>query len=103
MVTPELQKKLDDIIHQSKVVLFMKWEPTAPMCWFSAWAIQILEEEWIEYSTFNILDDEEVRQWLKEYKNWPTYPQLYIKGELIGWVDIMSEMQEVGEFNQYKN
>lgn len=102
MVTPELKARLDGILAQSEVVLFMKWVPTEPRCGFSAGAIQILEEVELPYTTFNILDDEEVRQWLKEYKNWPTYPQLYINWELIGGVDIMSEMQEAGEFAQYK-
>ena len=103
MIHPDLQTKLDTLITQSDVVLFMKWDPSAPKCGFSAWAIQILEEEGLEYSTFNILEDEEVRQWLKEYKNWPTYPQLYIKWELIGGIDIMNEMQEAGEFKQFKH
>lgn len=101
-MTPELKTKLDTLINQSEVVLFMKWIPTAPKCGFSAGAIQILEEIGLPYATFDILSDEEVRQWLKQYKNWPTYPQLYIKWELIGGIDIMSEMQEAWEFEQYK-
>ena len=102
MIHPDLQTKLDTLITQSDVVLFMKWDPAAPKCGFSAGAIQILEEEGLPYSTFNILENEEVRQWLKEYKNWPTFPQLYIKWELIGGIDIMNEMQEAGEFKQFK-
>lgn len=102
MITPELKNKLDTLLSQSDVVLFMKGDPMAPRCGFSAGAIQILEEVELPYTTFNILEDEEVRQGLKEYKNWPTYPQLYIKWELIGGVDIMNEMQQAWEFNQYK-
>lgn len=101
MITPELKAKLDSIIGQSDVVLFMKWDASEPRCGFSASAVQILEEVELPYTTFNILEDEEVRQGLKEYKNWLTYPQLYIKGELIGGVDIMNEMQQAGEFAQY--
>lgn len=97
-VTPELKQKLDTLIHQSDVVLFMKWEPEHPLCGFSARAVEILLDNDIAFSSVDILADEEVRQGLKEYKNWPTYPQLYIKWELIGGVDIMQEMEEEGEF-----
>jgi monothiol glutaredoxin len=84
------------------VVLFMKGTPEDPMCGFSANAVAILVESWIYFESVNILEDEEVRQWLKEYENWPTYPQLYINGELIGWVDILQEMYDEGELEQYK-
>ena len=97
-----LQVKLDDLIKQSKVVLFMKGNPEEPMCGFSSTAVAILVESWVYFETFDILLDEEVRQWLKEYKNWPTFPQLYIEGELIWGVDIMQEMYDDGEFEQYK-
>lgn len=97
MLTPELTKRLDDIIAQSKVVLFMKWEPEAPACGFSARAVEILLENDIAFSSFDIYSDEEVRQGLKVYKNWPTYPQLYIDGKLMGGVDIMEEMNDTGE------
>jgi Grx4 family monothiol glutaredoxin len=78
-----LQVKLDDLINQSKVVLFMKGNPEEPMCGFSATAVAILVESGIYFESFDILLDEDVRQGLKEYKNWPTFPQLYIEGELI--------------------
>lgn len=94
-----LQKYMDNIINSSKVVLFMKWSPEFPQCWFSARAVEILVDLDIEFSFFNILEDEEVRQGLKEYKNWPTYPQLYINSELIWWIDIMEEMLEWWEFS----
>lgn len=97
-----LQVKLDDLINQSKVVLFMKGNPEEPMCGFSATAVAILVESGIYFESFDILLDEDVRQGLKEYKNWPTFPQLYIEGELIWWVDIMQEMYDEGEFEQYK-
>lgn len=98
MLTPELQKRIDDIIGQSDVVLFMKGEPESPACGFSARAVEILLENDIAFSSFDIYSDEDVRQGLKVYKNWPTYPQLYIKGKLIGGVDIMEEMNDEGEF-----
>ena len=97
-----LQAKLDYLISQSKVVLFMKWSPEEPMCGFSSTAVAILVESGVYFESVDILLDEEVRQWLKEYKNWPTFPQLYIDGELIGGVDIMQEMYDDGEFEQYK-
>lgn len=98
MTQTELEKKLDALIGQSDVVLFMKWEPESPACGFSARAVEILVENNIAFSSFDIYSDEEIRQWLKAYKNWPTYPQLYIKGALIGGVDIMEEMEEAWEF-----
>ena len=101
-MTEELKKRLDEIIGQYKVMLFMKWSPEIPECGFSARACEILIESWIYFETFNIYADEEVRQGLKEYKSWPTFPQLYINWELIGWVDIMNEMYEEWEFEEIK-
>lgn len=101
-MTPELQKKLDDLIHQYKVMLFMKGSPDMPMCGFSAQAVEMLIDNGIYFESFDIYSDEEVRQGLKEYKDWPTYPQLYVNGELIGGLDIMVEMQQAGEFEDIK-
>ena len=101
-MTPELQKRLDDLIGQYKVMLFMKWSPEMPMCGFSAQAVEMLIDNGIYFESFDIYSDEEVRQWLKEYKNWPTYPQLYVNWELIGGLDIMQEMLEEGEFDELK-
>lgn len=98
----QLQKRLDDLISQNSVMLFIKGTPEAPECGFSAKAMKILIDADIYFEYFNILSDEEVRQGLKEYKNWPTYPQLYINSELIGWIDIMTEMYEEGEFTAIK-
>lgn len=102
MLTPELIKRLDDMIGSYKVMLFMKGTPEAPACGFSANAVAMLVESGIYFESFDIYSDEEIRQWLKEYKKWPTYPQLYIDGELIGGVDIMKEMFEAGEFEEIK-
>lgn len=102
MLTPELQKRIDDIIGQYKVVLFMKGTPESPQCGFSANAVAMLIESDIYFETFDIYSDEEIRQWIKEYKKWPTFPQLYIEWELVGWVDIMQEMFEWWELSSLK-
>ena len=101
-MTDELKIRLDSIINRYQVMLFMKWSPEAPECWFSAKACEILIDAWIYFETFDIYLDEEVRQWLKDYKSWPTYPQLYINWEIIWWVDIMLEMQEENEFEDIR-
>jgi len=93
----DLNTRLKNIINQSPVVLFMKGNPSTPRCGFSKTTIGILNETGIPYTTFDILSDDEVRQGLKAYSNWPTYPQLYVKGELIGGLDIIKEMKENGE------
>ncbi|CAG5131897.1 unnamed protein product [Candidula unifasciata] len=95
--TEDLNTRLKALINQSPVVLFMKGTPSAPRCGFSKTTIGILDEIGVPYTTFDILSDEEVRQGLKTYSNWPTYPQLYVKGELIGGVDIIKELKENGE------
>jgi monothiol glutaredoxin len=102
MITPELKERLDTLLKQYKVMLFMKGSPEMPMCGFSAQAIEMLLDNDIYFETFDIYSDEEIRQGLKEYKNWPTYPQLYVKGELVGGLDIMLEMLEAGEFEDLK-
>ena len=81
----------------------MKWTPEEPACGFSANAAAILVEAGIYFESFDIYSDEDIRQWLKEYSSWPTFPQLYIDGELIGGVDIMKEMYEEWEFEEVKN
>jgi len=102
MITPELKDRLDTLLNQYKVMLFMKGSPEIPMCGFSAQAIEILIDNDIYFETFDIYSGEEIRQGLKEYKNWPTFPQLYVKWKLIWGLDIMIEMQEAGEFTDLK-
>ncbi|XP_052772838.1 glutaredoxin-3-like [Mya arenaria] len=102
------QQSLDDrlkgLINQAPVMLFMKGDRAAPRCGFSKQTIAILNESGVEYSTFDILGDDEVRQGLKTFSNWPTYPQLYVKGELVGGLDIIKELQESKELvNILKN
>jgi len=93
----DLNTRLKGLINQSPVVLFMKGDPTTPRCGFSKTTVAILNETGVPYTTFDILSDQDVRQGLKTYSNWPTYPQLYVKGELMGGLDIIKEMKENGE------
>ena len=98
MDTNELIKQQ---VTENSVVLYMKGSPEAPMCGFSAAAVQMLEACGVEdVATVNVLADEDVRQGLKEYSNWPTIPQLYIKGEFVGGSAIMREMYQSGELQK---
>nr|ACO15624.1 Glutaredoxin-3 [Caligus clemensi] len=90
----DLDTRLKELTNQSPVVVFMKGEPNHPKCGFSGQLIAILSPLNIDFTTFNILEDEEVRQGLKTFSNWPTYPQVYAKGEFIGGLDIIKELQE---------
>ena len=86
---------------ENPVVLYMKGTPDAPMCGFSAAAVQILEACGAEeVATVNVLEDPEIRQGIKEFSNWPTIPQLYVKGEFVGGTDIMREMLASGELER---
>lgn len=93
----DLNTRLKNLLNSAKCMLFMKGNPDTPKCGFSRTTIELLGKHEAEYSTFDILTDEEVRQGLKTYSNWPTYPQLYIDGELIGGLDILKEMDASGE------
>lgn len=92
-----LKEKIESLTNSADVVLFMKGTKEQPLCGFSAHATELLKMAGIDFADINILEDEELRQGLKEYANWPTYPQLWVKGELVGGVDIMQEMAEAGE------
>ena len=97
---PNTRQRIDDLVKQNNIVLFMKGNASFPMCGFSGRAIQILKACGVEpraVTTVNVLEDDAVRQGIKDYSNWPTIPQLYIKGEFIGGSDIMMEMYESGE------
>lgn len=95
-----LTARLESLINSSPVMLFMKGKPDEPKCGFSRKVVEILRQEKVEFQSFDILSDEEVRQGLKVYSNWSSYPQLYIKGELIGGSDIVLDMQKSGELNK---
>jgi len=97
------QQRIDDLVKQNSVVLFMKGNASFPMCGFSGRAVQILKACGLDskaLKTVNVLEDEAIRQGIKEYSNWPTIPQLYVKGEFIGGSDIMMEMYQSGELQQ---
>ena len=97
------QQRIDDLVKNNDVVLFMKGNASFPMCGFSGRAVQILKACGVEprsLTTVNVLDDEAIRQGIKEYSQWPTIPQLYVKGEFVGGSAIMMEMYESGELQQ---
>lgn len=99
--TAELKEQIETLLNSSKVVLFMKGNADMPQCGFSANSVAILKHLGVSFSTFNILNDPEIRQGLKEYSNWPTYPQLYVKGQLIGGNDVITEMYKNGELQEF--
>ena len=95
------QDKIKDLVPSNRVFLFMKGTKQFPQCGFSARAVQILQAAGCnDFSTFNVLEDDEIRQGIKEYANWPTIPQLYVNGEFVGGADIMMEMLEAGELTE---
>ena len=96
-----LEEKLHSLINKASIMLFMKGEPDVPRCGFSKQMIQIFREQNVtKFEYFDILTDDEVREGLKKYSNWPTYPQLYIKGELIGGLDIVKELIDTDDFSE---
>lgn len=97
----DIQQRIDGIVKGSKVVLFMKGTASFPQCGFSGRAVQVLKAAGAkEFKTVNVLEDNEIRQGIKDYANWPTIPQLYVGGEFVGGSDIMMEMYESGELQQ---
>ncbi len=97
----DVQQRIDQLVKGHRVMLFMKGTAQFPMCGFSGRAVQILKACGAQdLATFNVLEDESVRQGIKEYANWPTIPQLYVNGEFVGGSDIMMEMYESGELQQ---
>jgi monothiol glutaredoxin len=97
----DVQQRIDALVKGHKVVLFMKGSAQFPQCGFSGRAVQILKACGVQdLQTVNVLEDEAIRQGIKEYANWPTIPQLYINGEFIGGSDIMMEMYQSGELQQ---
>lgn len=102
----EIHQRIEEIIKNNDIVLFMKGNAQFPQCGFSGRAIQILKAVGLnpkDIKTVNVLEDEEIRQGIKDYSKWPTIPQLYIKQEFIGGSDIMMEMYESGELQQIIN
>lgn len=100
-VMVDAQQRIDQVVKAHRVVLFMKGTSQFPMCGFSGRAIQLLKACGVsDLTTVNVLDDDEIRQGIKAYADWPTIPQLYVNGEFVGGSDIMTEMYQSGELQQ---
>jgi monothiol glutaredoxin len=99
-MTDPVQARIQSIVDGADVVLFMKGSPLFPQCGFSSRAIAILERLGVAYDSVDVLQDQDVRRGIKEFSDWPTIPQLYVKGEFVGGSDIMLEMFEAGELHQ---
>ncbi len=99
-MTPEVQAKIDQLVKDNKVFVFMKGSKLMPQCGFSNNVVQILNTLGVPYETADVLADPEIRQGIKEYSNWPTIPQIYVNGEFVGGSDIAIEMYQSGELQQ---
>lgn len=96
----QTNERIDEIVNASDVLLFMKGTPLFPQCGFSSRAVAILDHLGVAFDSVDVLQDMEIRQGIKSYSDWPTIPQLYVKGEFVGGSDIMMEMFEAGELHQ---
>ena len=96
-----LNDRLAKLVKRDRIMLFMKGLPSAPKCGFSRQIVELLEDEGVAFDSFNILEDNDVRQGLKEFSDWPTFPQLYVDGDLVGGLDIVKEMKESGELTEF--
>jgi monothiol glutaredoxin len=99
-MTPEIQGKIDNLLSENKIMVFMKGTKLMPQCGFSNNVVQILNTLGVPFETINVLDDFDIRQGIKEYSNWPTIPQVYINGEFIGGSDILIELYQKGELQE---
>ncbi len=95
------QETIKNAVSSNDVMLFMKGTPVFPQCGFSSTVAQILNYLGVEYGSMNVLEDQDVRQGIKDFSNWPTIPQLYVKGEFVGGCDIIKDMFEQGELREY--
>jgi len=100
-MTDDVHKSLDEAVKANDVLLFMKGTPTFPQCGFSSVVVQVLDYLGVEYQAVNVLEDQAVREGIKTFSQWPTIPQLYVKGEFVGGCDIVKEMFEAGELKQF--
>ncbi|HEY9635860.1 MAG TPA: Grx4 family monothiol glutaredoxin [Coleofasciculaceae cyanobacterium] len=99
-MTPELKERIDNIVNQHKIVVFMKGNKLMPQCGFSNNVVQILNTLGVPFETVDVLADYDIRQGIKEYSTWPTIPQVYIDGEFVGGSDVMIELYQNGELQQ---
>jgi monothiol glutaredoxin len=96
----DVKQRIDQLVGSNDVVLFMKGTALFPQCGFSSRAVAILDHLGVKYETVDVLQDQDIRNGIKQYSDWPTVPQLYVKGEFVGGSDIMMEMFESGELQQ---
>ena len=99
----DTKEKIENIINDNEVLLFMKGTPVMPQCGFSAAVVGVLSHMGIKFNSVNVLEDPEIREGIKEFSDWPTIPQLYVKKEFIGGCDIVKEMYESGELLELLN
>ncbi|MGL5079577.1 MAG: Grx4 family monothiol glutaredoxin [Waterburya sp.] len=99
-MTPEVKAKIEQLLKENKIMVFMKGSKLMPQCGFSNNVVQILNTLGVPYETVDILADPEIRQGIKEYSNWPTIPQIYLNGEFVGGSDIAIELYQSGELQQ---
>lgn len=99
-MTPEVQQRIDQLVHNNKIMVFMKGTKLMPQCGFSNNVVQILNVLGVPFETFDVLSDHEIRQGIKEYSNWPTIPQVYVNGEFLGGSDILIELYQKGELQE---
>ena len=99
-MTPETKERIDNLVQKNKIMVFMKGNKLMPQCGFSNNVVQILNTLGVPFETLDILADQEIRQGIKEYSNWPTIPQVYINGQFVGGSDILIEMYNKGELQE---
>ncbi len=99
-MSPQLKERLDQLVNQHKILVFMKGNKLMPQCGFSNNVVQILNTMGVPYETIDVLDDQEIRQGIKEYSAWPTIPQVYINGKFMGGSDILIELYQKGELQE---
>ncbi len=99
-MTPEVKARIDRLVNDNKIMVFMKGSKLMPQCGFSNNVVQIINTLGVPYETFDVLADQEIRQGIKEYSNWPTIPQIYVDGEFVGGSDIAIELYQSGELQQ---
>jgi monothiol glutaredoxin len=99
-MTPEVQQRIDELVRNHKIMVFMKGTKLMPQCGFSNNVVQILNVLGVPFETFDVLSDYEIRQGIKDYSNWPTIPQVYVNGEFLGGSDILIELYQKGELQE---
>ena len=97
----DINSIIEDNNKKNDVILYMKGDPTFPQCGFSSTVVQILKHIGVEFESIDVLQDEKIREGIKAFSNWPTIPQLYVKGEFVGGCDIIKEMFETGELKEF--